>query len=67
MGIGPIPFTSIVEYFRIFCEGESLEDFLYFIRRMDKVYLDLEGSKQKRSNSGKPAAKTDNHKGPVKR
>jgi len=39
MGIGPIPFSSIVTYAEVF-EINDFDDFHYVIRILDKVYLD---------------------------
>lgn len=48
MALGPIPFTAILEYSKIFYDGE-FDDFLYFMRVMDREYLKLaaEASKPK--------------------
>lgn len=58
-GIGPIPFTAIVEYAKIY-EVDDFDDFMYFIRSMDSEYLRLENEEQTKqankngnSNSGK--------------
>lgn len=40
MGVGPIPFTAIVEYSKIYDVGE-FEEFLYVIRKMDETYLSV--------------------------
>lgn len=58
MGVGPIPFTAIADYFRMY-ELEDFDEFAYVIRRMDCVYLELnaEGSGKKESAGGK--AKTN--------
>lgn len=40
-GVGPIPMTAILDYclgHGIF--GEQQEDFIWFIQRLDKLYLD---------------------------
>lgn len=47
MGVGQIPFTAIVEYFKIYPSGE-FDEFLYVIRRMDKTFIDFESSKTKK-------------------
>jgi hypothetical protein len=40
-GEGPIPFTSLLEYFNIYKEDEDdFEDFLHIIRAMDSKLLD---------------------------
>ena len=62
MSLGAIPFTSIVEYHRIFDVGD-LEDFLYLIRKMDDVLLSLESKRMKKemnSGSGKSDTKNNN-------
>jgi hypothetical protein len=38
MALGPIPFTTILEYCKIF-EVEEFTDFLYFMRRLDNIFL----------------------------
>ena len=58
MGLGPIPFTAIVEYSRLFEIGEDFEDFHYIIRRMDNELLRLESQKspkKQETNVGKKA------------
>lgn len=40
MALGPIPFTAIVEYFKIYGLSD-FDEFSYVIRRMDRAYLDL--------------------------
>lgn len=40
MTVGPIPFTAIVEYLRIY-ELSDFDDFAYIIRRLDSVFLEL--------------------------
>lgn len=43
MSVGPIPFTAIVEYHKIYGYGvDDLEDFHWIIRNMDDTYLALE-------------------------
>ena len=37
--LSPIPFNSLVDYIRIY-ELEDTDDFMYYIRVLDKVYLD---------------------------
>jgi len=50
MGVGPIPFTAIHSYFDIY-GLEDFEDFSYVIRRMDKVYLELNNKEDVKSSS----------------
>ena len=66
MAIGPIPFTAIVEYFRIF-ELSDFEDFAYIIRRLDVTFLELsaaEDSAKKSKDGGKGASGNSNKKNP---
>ncbi len=56
MDVGPIPFTAIVEYSRIF-EVEDFDDFHYLIRKMDRTYLKLESDKNKKKAVGKTGDK----------
>ena len=65
LDIQAIPFTAIVEYFRVYelDRYETLDDFLYCIRRMDDVYLEMsadsgekgkkDGGKTGKGNPGK--------------
>lgn len=50
MALGPIPFTAIVEYSKIFEVGD-FHEFHYLIRAMDAEFLEQAERKQK-SNSG---------------
>ena len=63
MSLGPIPFTAIVEYSRIY-NVEDVEDFHFFIRLMDNTLLRLEAAKQKArgENNGRDTGKTDPNK-----
>ena len=60
MGVGPIPFTSIMEYARLY-NVEDAEEFLYLMRVMDDTLLDLERDKVRRSsnNGGDKTGKKD--------
>lgn len=51
MGVAPIPFTSIAEYSKIYDVGD-LDEFHYFIRRMDSTFLKLEDAKAKAKSKG---------------
>lgn len=57
MGLGPIPFTAIVEYSRLYDVGD-FEEFNYIIRRMDNALLDSDSKKQAAKTKSKPE-KTD--------
>ena len=64
---GPIPFTAMVEYFKIYRIG-NFEEFKYLIRRMDNTYLEIQSKKaEKNSKAGaksgtKHTSKTNNNK-----
>lgn len=69
MSAGPIPFTAVVEYSRIYDVGDFY-DFLFFIRQMDEELLkliDQESKKKKKKDSSdgvgkdgeRPAGKGD--------
>lgn len=64
MGVGPIPFTSIAEYARIFeVEGEDFFELLYYVREMDDEYLKLEKEKSdSENNKAKSKAKAKGKK-----
>ena len=51
MSVGPIPFTAIVEYFRVY-ELSDFEEFNYVIRGMDKVYLELDQERNNKESKG---------------
>ncbi len=59
MGIGPIPFTAIVEYFTIY-DLEDFEEFSYVIRHMDNIYLQLNTGVSTREKGGKKSDGTGN-------
>jgi hypothetical protein len=59
LGIGPIPFTAISEYTKLF-EIPDFEEFCYVIRRMDQTYLELnvdskQAVEQKKAGRGAPS------------
>lgn len=58
--ISPIPFTSIVEYAKIY-EVEDTEEFVYLIRSMDNTYIRLNKSKRKSSNATNRNDNQNNH------
>lgn len=58
MAVGPIPFTAIVEYSRLYDVGD-FERFLYLIRRMDAEFLRLQMAKQDSKTSSKPPENVD--------
>ena len=44
MSGGPIPFTAIVEYCKLY-DIDEVEEFMYLIRQMDNTLLDLQSKK----------------------
>lgn len=44
MGLGPIPFTAIAEYSKLF-DVEDFEEFHYLMRVMDHKFLDMESKR----------------------
>lgn len=50
--MGPIPFTAIVDYFRIYGthDEDDFDEFLYVIRRMDNTFLEMNASAMKATN-----------------
>lgn len=44
MTVAPIPFSAIIEYAKVY-NIEELEEFLYYIRRLDKVYIEFQEKK----------------------
>lgn len=53
--LGPIPFTAILEYSKIFYDGD-FEEFLYLMRLMDREYLRLSSQSLKEKSSKKQKA-----------
>jgi len=50
-GLSPIPFSAIMEYCKMYrLEDEDREDFIFFIREMDKELLSIEAEKDGRSS-----------------
>ena len=50
ISLAPIPFTSIVEYAKVY-KIEDVEEFLYNIRVMDNVYLKHKEKKSAKNDS----------------
>lgn len=50
MGVGPIPFTAIAEYFTIYGIDGDFHEFASIIRRMDNVFLELNAQEMKASS-----------------
>lgn len=46
MGVGPIPFTAILEYFKVY-PCDDFEEFNYIIRSMDEAFLRHQSTKVK--------------------
>lgn len=62
MGVGQIPWNSIVEYYRIFIDpngahtgNRDFEDFYYLIRLMDDKMVELQNNKNEKKS--KPQGK----------
>ncbi len=50
----PIPWTTILDYAQAYnIAGEQREDLLYFVRAMDKAYIEHMTNKQKRKRKKK--------------
>ncbi|OPZ23603.1 MAG: hypothetical protein BWZ03_00449 [bacterium ADurb.BinA186] len=49
---GPIPFTAIIEYSKVYDVGD-FEEFHYIIKQMDAAYLRAISKKQKSAEKGK--------------
>lgn len=63
--IGAIPFTAIVEYFSIYEIDGDFDEFIYVIRRMDSVFLELNAEDMKKKpqgDKGKKSVNTDSNK-----
>jgi hypothetical protein len=61
MILGPIPFTAIVEYSRIY-EVEDFDEFLYVIRRLDDKFMELESKKAGVKNASTNSDKNNHRK-----
>lgn len=46
MGLGQIPFTAILEYYKLYPVG-SVYEFWHIIRQMDNAFLTLQAEKEK--------------------
>lgn len=60
--MGPIPFTALVDYTRLF-EIPDYEDFAYVIRCMDRVYLELNSQENTKPVEKKEAAPKGKQRG----
>lgn len=58
LAVGPIPFTGLVDYFRIYELPDGFEDFAYVIRRMDQVYLELNAEVADKKSTTKTGEKS---------
>ena len=57
MGLGPIPFTAIIEYAKIY-DDEEWDDLIFLIREMDTEYLKAQNDGRKhKNNSDKRSSK----------
>jgi hypothetical protein len=53
MALGPIPFTAIAEYSKLF-DVEDFEEFHYLMRIMDHKFLEMKAAKAKSQSSKTP-------------
>lgn len=60
LGISPIPFTAIAEYFKLYELEEDFDDFRYIIRKMDNAYIEASDNASKESNSGRQSNRDKN-------
>lgn len=58
LGIGPIPFTALVEYFTIYNIDGDFDEFASIIRRMDEVYLALNANEMNAKDKTKGKTKS---------
>lgn len=61
-GVGPIPFTAIVEYAKIYDVGD-FHEFLDIVRIMDSKFLELDSKANKKSGPNDKANKGNTNKG----
>ena len=52
MGLGPIPFTAIAEYAKIY-EVEDFDEFLYYIRVMDNQFIKSQNGRASKERNTK--------------
>lgn len=57
-GTGPIPFTAIVDYSKIY-NVEDFDEFLYFVRLMDSKVLELENKKMRKEDGSRKPSKAN--------
>jgi hypothetical protein len=63
MSVGPIPFTAIVEYAKLYEVAEDeFDEFIYIIRAMDSEYLKQEKKASKGSNANSNTGKANRGK-----
>lgn len=63
MGIGPIPFTAIADYFRVYSIDGDFDEFSHIIRCMDNVYLQLNADDMTaKNNKGNKSGNSDSNK-----
>lgn len=57
-GMGPIPFTAIIDYSKIY-NVEDFDEFLYFIRLMDSKVIELETKKMRKEDGSRKPSKAN--------
>lgn len=65
MELSAIPFTAIVEYFRIYEIQDDFDEFAYIIRHMDNTYLE-ESDRVQKAEREKNAKRDSDKKNPNK-
>lgn len=60
MDLSAIPFTAIVEYFRIYAIDDDFDEFAYLIRQMDRTYLTAMSEANEIDRRGKNGSGTGN-------
>lgn len=63
MALGPIPFTAIVEYSKLYAI-EDIDEFRYVIRRMDDFLLDHENKKASKKEANGSSNSNSTNKNP---
>lgn len=55
MALGPIPFTAIIDYFKLY-DLSDFDEFSYVMRRMDRVYLQNHNEVSKSAKGGEKSS-----------
>lgn len=60
LDLSPIPFTAVVEYFRIYAIDDDFDEFAYLIRHMDNAYMKAMNEASDTEKRGKNGSGTGN-------